>query len=307
MRSVLVVLWLVAFGHGLGFAQCYFTPANELVPSELGCRFASGDVDSDGDIDFLVFGAGGTVCWRRVGRGGRGWTLDSVRLIPEPFTWPTAGALGDLDGNGTLDLVVSTDEDTLVFYVSRRADSLLCWERVAFGIEEIQLPSGSLQPHIGDLDADGDLDIAFVERNGHLGCLRRSGTSRLPSWDYVGLLFGVEMGKWDTATGALCDLDGDGDADLVSANVNGPLVAWENISTADEFDFGLQPHLLQMVDGVVGGVCGLSLSDFDGDTNPDLVVVDTLGMCRGYRSDAPCLRHLLELEPVGVQTGEPPN
>lgn len=307
LHRTLAVLLLLALGHSVAFGQCYFAPADQLAPTEMGCRFAAGDVDSDGDIDFLDFGEGVIICWRRTGRGGHGWTRESVRLLPEPARLPTAGALGDLDGDGTPDLVVSTDENTLVLYVNRSVDALLCWERADCGIETIRLTSGSLRPHIGDLDADGDLDIAFVERNGHLGCLRRSGASDAPSWDYVGLLFGVEMGKWDTATGALCDLDGDGDADLVSANLNGPIVAWENISTVDEFDFALQPHLLQLLDGITGGVCGLALSDLDGDSDPDLVVVDTLGVCRGYESDAPCLRHMLELKPVGAPLAEPPN
>jgi hypothetical protein len=68
------------------------------------------------------------------------------------------------------------------------------------------------------------------------------------------------------------DIDGDGDYDFVSAATNSAPQCWENIGTAEAFEFVENPSMLAGVDAPPTINVGLELLDIDDDGDPDLLV-----------------------------------
>lgn len=133
----------------------------------LGRRYATsvqlGDLDADGDLDAFLshggFGGLGTnqpnEVW--INDGDANFTNSGQRVGSEITTW---AALGDMDGDGDLD----------VFYVNgthnASAQTKRIWLNDGGGNfsdsgEDIGVPSWGFSVSLGDLDGDGDLD-AFV-------------------------------------------------------------------------------------------------------------------------------------------------
>lgn len=113
----------------------------------------AGDVDNDGHVDIIVPGAvDGILVFRGDGLGG---------LLPPlltPYDPARAAAIGDLDGDGRLDLAVGVPGDM------PRIDLLLGDGAGSFVVED-SFPSGpTVATHMatGDFDGDGDLDVVGV-------------------------------------------------------------------------------------------------------------------------------------------------
>jgi hypothetical protein len=135
-------------------------------------------------------------------------------LQPWPTTTAASGVvgvedakLGDLDGDGALDVAIASDAGALVY--------------LAFGGGAVAVPASMthgrvMQVAIADMDADGDLDVIFGSRAGAPAViawlanpgavLARTG----PAWVY----HPISAAGWAMSIVPL-DVDGDGDTDVV--------------------------------------------------------------------------------------------
>lgn len=114
---------------------------------------------------------------------------------------PSAGALGDFDGDGRLDVALANGDAKRIGVVYARAEG--GWNTASFA-------RSGLSPHsidAGDLDGDGKLDVvALCAKDGSLHVHR--GTDG-------GLAAGVSQGNAEGADRArVVDLDGDGKLDV---------------------------------------------------------------------------------------------
>ncbi|MEM6926396.1 MAG: VCBS repeat-containing protein [Myxococcota bacterium] len=119
----------------------------------------AGDVDGDGDLDLVVANEGANVLWRNDGSGRFTAEPDAIALREAPEESREA-ELGDVDGDGDLDLVFGN----IRFIVgdADRANRLLLNDGTGRFTEVAGFPGGdddTFDVELLDLDDDGDLDL----------------------------------------------------------------------------------------------------------------------------------------------------
>jgi hypothetical protein len=138
----------------------------------------------------------------------------------EPSQVTSSPAVGDLDGNGTQEIVMVADRNGGRMYVLAGNGTVVGgWPRTA--------PAHSGQarvasPALGDLDGDGYLDIAYPGSDGKLYAYRRDGV-QLPGFPAT---FATGLTEATQSTPAIADLDGDHLLEIVFGDETGKVHAY---------------------------------------------------------------------------------
>jgi hypothetical protein len=258
--------------------------ANAVVGSDIGDDSldrrgaALGDVDGDGHIDMVVArinksAAGATNLLYLNNGTSTPWEGVTGLPITSDLNQSKSMALGDVDGDGDLDLVVGNDGDGAGevnrLYLNDGAGDP--WDTVS-GIDIVAADAhDSYDMLLGDVDRDGDLDLIAINHgnfpSGEPNRLYLNDGSGDP-WDTLG---GVDITSdvSSSQSGALGDVNGDGYLDLVVGNLAGPAVKrlYLNDGSGDPWD---------TVSGVnitadIIRTTSVALGDVDGDGDLDLV------------------------------------
>jgi len=184
------------------------------------------DLDADGDLDLSVGELNGwpLLYYQNVGSAEQPiWQRDDSMyegLYPGSWTCPE---LADLDGDGDLDLVLAVYWGLRAYRNTGTAEAP-SWIQDDSLVDGISIPHAYVDPNLGDLDGDGDLDLVIGGRwgGGPIICYENSGTSQTPSWmENEGLLTGVD--RFVNGSGLdLADIDADGALDLLVIDGWGP-------------------------------------------------------------------------------------
>lgn len=229
------------------------------------------DLNGDDAPDLLVGNNGQNRALINDGTGR--FTDETARRLPSREDVTQDVEFGDADGDGDLDLIVANEDDNVlllndgtgVFSVSEGAIPLL------------DVPEETREADWGDVDGDGDLDLLFANVRLFVDDARRQ--NRLLINDGAGRFQDATMGRipiddQSSLDGDLLDLDGDGDLDIVTANV---LFDGESIKSA--------PFGILLNDGggrfsdvtrsalpsiITGRGLDAETGDFNADGRPDL-------------------------------------
>jgi VCBS repeat protein/flagellar hook capping protein FlgD/FG-GAP repeat protein len=229
--------------------------------SQLAGRSASAvtaaDLDGDGLDDLAILGAFG----EDTTTVSLGVLINQNGSFAPPAgysvrSWTRSIAAGDLNGDGRPDLAIGVagGYQSAVAVLLNQGDGTL-GSSVSFVV-----PGGAPYAAIGDLDGDGDADLAAAEATTVTGLLNNGSGSfaiagTTPLYAYA-------------QNAAVADFDGDGRADVAtSGDALGRVIALGSAGNGTFFDpplyFGSSP-----------GGRGIASGDVSGDGHPDVVTAD---------------------------------
>ncbi len=210
----------------VGEAQTVTDPSGS--PLSLGSFSAPAllDVDGDGALDLLSGSPEGGILWYK----GNG-TLTFIpmgTLLETDIPGQSLPAVGDVNGDGAADLMVGSDQSILLLYYGQKEGSA-----TAFSHERMRAYSKLcadeglghwLCPFLGDLDGDGDTDLAIGTFDGYVARLTGDGSG---AFAFDGFVTVDEMnykGNHNLKFGhfaapVFTDLNGDGSLDLLCGSL----------------------------------------------------------------------------------------
>ena len=275
-----------------------FATKVDFVAYSIPTSVAIGDVDGDGKLDMVITNNNGINISVFRNKSQIGTINFETRLDVGTGTNPFAMALGDIDGNGKIDLAFTNYMNTnfsVKLNISTRGIIDLAFKvDIATGTNPSSLA-------IGDLDGDGKLDLAVTNYSSNsVSVYRNTGTNGTVSF----------ATKVDFTTGtnpksvSIGDIDGDGKPDLTITNYNSNSVSiFRNtcisgtISFASKVDFtaGTNPN-------------SAAIGDLDGDGKPDLAITNegsnSVSVLRNNPQYPPTIFTVGILSPFGACAGK---
>ncbi|WP_080056535.1 FG-GAP-like repeat-containing protein [Spirosoma aerolatum] len=225
---------------------------------------ALGDVDGDGDLDLLTANSISDNVSVRLNDGMGNFTPPSFNPDPAVGESPWGMALGDVDGDGDLDLLCANAYSNNVSV------------RLNDGQGNFTAPPTNPDPAVeigpvsvvlGDVDGDSDLDMLTANSNSNTVSVRLNdgqGNFTAPPTNPDPA---VEFGPYSVALG---DVDGDGDLDMLTANI-----AYDNVSVRLNVGMGNFIAPPTNPDPAVGDYpYHIALGDVDADGDLDLVTAN---------------------------------
>ena len=266
-------------GHMFGFDEPYSFSVMNFLSLQRFRGIASGDVHNDGWIDVVMTSDKGFSLYAN--QGGQRFARQTVDVPDLQDHRVVNAALVDLDNDGWLDIVFASYRKGN--YVIYNRDGQFAQDQLrSLPNHEGAIMSGTMS--IGDLDRDGDLDIAIGNWSiGQVGQVRGAVGGLSSSRNVVLINKGTDEFEVRPLSGAVgeslaslvSDLDNDGDLDLVVAN---------DFTPPDTFYLGDGVGGLERItrrDGVIPHspitTMSITTADIDNDLTPEIYLGQITG------------------------------
>ncbi|KPJ58374.1 MAG: hypothetical protein AMJ46_14285, partial [Latescibacteria bacterium DG_63] len=239
-------------GQGVLFGSQQIISTQAVSPHSV---YAS-DLDGDGDNDVLSASYDNRIDWYKNLGGG---AFGTQQLISNQVDNPNSVYACDLDGDGDNDILsASRDDDKIAWYENLGGGS--------FGTQQVISTQAdwAYSVYACDLDGDGDNDVLSASlKDDKIAWYENLGGGNFgdPA-DNQQVISTQADGAYSVYA---CDLDGDGDNDVLSASSKDDKIAWyENLEGGT---FGGQ----QVISAQADGARSVYASDLDGDGDNDVL------------------------------------
>lgn len=240
-----------------------FTDSGLTLGNQDEFRIATGDLDQDGVVDLVLGRLGGAASIHR-GLKQNG-PFDKTVILAQDATLAVGAmgfvAIGDLDGDGDLDLVTSdsvNQKQTVLLNQLREK------RKLEFRSAGVELGFQLKEPRLADFNNDGTLDLIVID----------AGTEQMRFFRNPGDAKFVEVNsplgtKVDSLE--LADLDQDGDLDIVAAEAPaGTRLAQVYLFNVITGAFAASGAPFGPNGAPSSGIQEVNLGDFDGDAFVDV-------------------------------------
>ncbi|MBR3729422.1 MAG: VCBS repeat-containing protein [Bacteroidales bacterium] len=321
--GILEIVSLTAYGNARGGINVFDASGNILMATvtnnnPLICAPVLADLNNDSELEIIFCGRGKASA--SISAGIHAWNLQGEEIEGFPFELPSTPAftptLADIDGDGSLEMFVSTT--TALYCVSHTGEEI-------YRVDSEEAYKYSYQsPLVVDFEGDGNWSVVgachgdnpnHYIRDAHTGEYREGWPKPVTSWTYSaptvvknGEEYAIFMGvsgegnvfyQYDidgnVAPGfplnltsgvegfiSVADIDGDGENEIITDfnlmdGEQGYIRAWEMDGTEVTEGFPLRPQGLSYMNGA-------NLGDIDGDGNLEIV---TLTYVQNFSPDDP--------------------
>ncbi|MBN1538183.1 MAG: VCBS repeat-containing protein [Anaerolineales bacterium] len=246
--------------------------SNISIDAHSTCSIAFGDMDGDGDLD-LVVGNYGQTNRLYLNNGTTNFFNGVSGSDISTDTQNTRSvALGDMDGDGDLDLVAGNYGQTNRLYLNNGTANPF---NAVSGSDISADAHDTYSVALGNLDGDGDLDLVVGNYDQANRLYLNNGTAN----PFIGVSGNdISTDANATLSVVLGDMDEDGDLDLLAGNFSQANRLYLNNGTADPFN-GVSSSV---VSADAHATRSLALGDVDGDGDLDLVTGNNSQVNRLY-------------------------
>ncbi len=244
------------------------------------------DLDGDGDLDFAVGAADGTLTFlENTGTANRpAWSEKADVFAGVSVRKWSSPSFVDIDSDGDLDLFLGSRLGKIAFYQNDGSKQQPVWRLISDNYEELK-PGEMTSPTFADLDDDGDFDLFVGTQVKGIAYYENRGNPQRPSWRLIADNY-LNLKNIYRLRPVFVDWDLDGDLDLLAGTHEGTVLFSENVGFRNAPNF-------QFVTPKLGGIdvrffSSPAAGDIDGDGDVDLFLGNNSGglyFWRNFLSD----------------------